>query len=552
MSLESISLDLVKTDISPITPLPSKNDPVIESTTDVDSTLGEKASINIDSKNDDSEAIKQSLKFLRNETLKMFLKVYQVKHECIKFYFVFIIIFAASISSYMLAILIINYLSFEVVTTTRSIAEATSVFPKVTLCNRNMFQSEYALNFLKEINREMFPHIDMFDADKFESNLNDNFIMLYAWQIYNRSLSIIHTNFTDEQQKRLAHDSNDLIFNRHFGFETSLSRFDYFWYFDRIYGNCYVFNSGFDMSGKNRVNLKTTNVPGPNGGLSLDYYVGFHQNLTLFNALSSGILEKISAGAQGAVIRIENNTFFTDASFTENDIHVVPGMQVSIKIHRSFEYSMPKPYSNCDISNEDAYQVDFIRTNYLYRLFATNALYQYTRQACLIQCYQQRIIQNCSCTDRRYMSLFSENISICLNEKQYSCKLTFEQGWQWDDCLNVCPLECNKTVYAIEMQSLQLFGEYYLKIITKFSNDFLSAKNVTKDEALKSFARLQIYYNTLTHTVTTEVAKMNLVDLIASIGGNLSLFLGLSMFSLCEIVEILMEIYFIKKKTCNF
>ena len=41
---------------------------------------------------------------------------------------------------------------------------------------------------------------------------------------------------------------------------------------------------------------------------------------------------------------------------------------------------------------------------------------------------------------------------------------------------------------------------------------------------------------------------MNIVSLLASIGGNLSLFLGVSVFSLCEIIEVLIEIYFIVKK----
>jgi hypothetical protein len=35
---------------------------------------------------------------------------------------------------------------------------------------------------------------------------------------------------------------------------------------------------------------------------------------------------------------------------------------------------------------------------------------------------------------------------------------------------------------------------------------------------------------------------------VGSIGGNLSLVLGVSMFSLCELVEVLIEIYFIEKK----
>ena len=110
MSLDSISVELAKPDISPIT----QADPITASTTDVASTLGEKAYLNIASKNE-NEAVKQSIKFVRNETLEMLLKVYQVKHKCIKLYLVFILIIAASISSYMLAILIMFLLYSNII-----------------------------------------------------------------------------------------------------------------------------------------------------------------------------------------------------------------------------------------------------------------------------------------------------------------------------------------------------------------------------------------------------------------------------------------------------
>jgi hypothetical protein len=47
---------------------------------------------------------------------------------------------------------------------------------------------------------------------------------------------------------------------------------------------------------------------------------------------------------------------------------------------------------------------------------------------------------------------------------------------------------------------------------------------------------------------------MNIVALLASIGGNLGLFLGLSVFSLCEMIEVTMEIFFFQndfKKISN-
>jgi hypothetical protein len=46
---------------------------------------------------------------------------------------------------------------------------------------------------------------------------------------------------------------------------------------------------------------------------------------------------------------------------------------------------------------------------------------------------------------------------------------------------------------------------------------------------------------------------MDIVSMLASIGGNLGLFLGVSVFSLCELVEVAIEVYHVKQaKNFNF
>ena len=121
----------------------------------------------------------------------------------------------------------------------------------------------------------------------------------------------------------------------------------------------------------------------------------------------------------------------------------------------------------------------------------------------------------------------------------------------WDSCLDKCPLECNRTKYLTEISSLQLSGGYYSYLIEENSNlasDFVS-QETNANVAAKSFVSLNIFYKTLSFELTEETHKMNIVDLLASIGGNLSLFLGVSIFSLFEIIEILIEIYLIKRKS---
>ena len=63
----------------------------------------------------------------------------------------------------------------------------------------------------------------------------------------------------------------------------------------------------------------------------------------------------------------------------------------------------------------------------------------------------------------------------------------------------------------------------------------------------KSIVHVNIFYESLSYTETTESPQMDFVSLLASIGGTLSLFLGVSAFSFCEVAEVMIEIYFLVK-----
>jgi len=489
-----------------------------------------------------NDEIKDMFKHLRNESIKIVLKSLQIKHGWLKFYLILILILLLGITSYMLVYLFLGYFAFEVNTKTTTYTEAESVFPKITLCNNNMFQTEYALNLLKQIDKNVNKGNNFFD-DSNAKNLSGK--ISSAFNLYYDAKAYVTKNyFTETQRKHLGHDPNALIQHCRFG-TSSCTANDFFWYFDGIFGNCYVFNSGFNSSG-DRIELKKTGLPGKLGALSLYFYVGFHENLTSFNSFTVD-------GGLGAIIRIENNSYLVDNSLQNFDIQVWGGSNPTIGIHRSFEFSLPKPYSNCDIPNDidSSQQEEFIRTYSLYGLFAQSQ-YQYTREACFVQCYQQRIIQKCNCTDTTLLSLFT-NVSSCETEDQINCNdkyFYFNQSWSWDPCLNACPLECNKTKYSLQISSLQLFGDSYALTIESnpdLASDFMTFP-IPNDVASRSFVSLKIYYDSLSYETREEQPKMNIIDLIAAIGGNLSLFLGVSVFTFLEIVEIFLEIWYIRRK----
>jgi hypothetical protein len=120
-------------------------------------------------------------------------------------------------------------------------------------------------------------------------------------------------------------------------------------------------------------------------------------------------------------------------------------------------------------------------------------------------------------------------------------------------CLPQCPLECNQTLYKTSISSYHLIGSSYREKI--FSNQNLKSDFIHRDLDLaqveKSFLSVNIYYESLSYTLTTESPQMDLVALLSSIGGNLGLFLEMSLFSLCELIEVVIELIFTLKIKSN-
>ena len=78
------------------------------------------------------------------------------------------------------------------------------------------------------------------------------------------------------------------------------------------------------------------------------------------------------------------------------------------------------------------------------------------------------------------------------------------------------------------------------------SSDFIKTR-INQVNVANSFVKINIFYDSMSYELSTESPKMNIVSLLASIGGNLGLFLGVSVFSLFELVEVAIEIYFVSR-----
>jgi hypothetical protein len=471
---------------------------------------------------------------LNNELAQAIVRLFKTKFKSIKCVLVLFLVVCICLSAYLTIQTCISYFSYEVITTSRTVFEFPMTFPKVTLCNLNPFTSEYSVEFLRKINKNLMPDFDVFDENQMSTISYENKSKLISDIFAQAFLQMNSLNFSDLEKRKLAHDFDDILLSCTFNSKNCSSN-DFVWEFNSYYGNCYVFNSGFNSSDQNQVELRKTHVSNSQFGLKLALYVNFNQNLFQF---SRGL---------GLLIKIENNSFLNGEDF--RGMYISSGFQYYVAIDRHFKKNLPEPYSNCQLDNELSTIDD--HNSELYK-FIAHSRYQYTQQLCFLECLHLYTFKTCGCLDSSLFSL--QNFTKCQLNKNLECTYNFflqnytQNNFINNYCLPLCPLECNQTEIKTPFTFNHLNGDILMDVLSRRINlvkDFsIDEKKLNSDRAKESVVRVNIFYDSLSYTMSTESPKMDVVSLLSNIGGNLGLFLGVSLISVCELIEALIEIFF--------
>ena len=169
---------------------------------------------------------------------------------------------------------------------------------------------------------------------------------------------------------------------------------------------------------------------------------------------------------------------------------------------------------------------------------------------------QSKLIELCNCSDPQSLSLFV-NSTTCETIQEQTCliekyQILINDNYLKSVCIQKCPLECNSTVFSTSITSVEILGDLLADFLnsnkTNLSIDFETTKPIGVEEARRSFTSFQLFYSSNTYTFSTETPSMDVVALLANIGGTLGLFLGVSLLHFGELIEVLIEIYFVKKK----
>jgi hypothetical protein len=259
-----------------------------------------------DSKSSSSNVLTLIKQTIGNETAQAAIKIFQTPHTLVRLHWIACLLVACSLASFFVIQSLIAFVTFKVNTNTRTIFETSSLFPRVTYCNKNPFTTKYA----------------------YEKMVGQN--LTYAEMLYE-----MNYRMGKEERMRLQHPFSKILIECSFnGEKCSVNDFQH--EHDVNLGSCYSFNSGFNASGHAQP-LKESVRAGSSNGLKLTVYVNYYESLTRYNDYF------------GSVIKIGNSSHMQVNSGPE----IAPSFKTNIIVERVFEEILPRPYSECYMPSDD-------------------------------------------------------------------------------------------------------------------------------------------------------------------------------------------------------
>jgi hypothetical protein len=186
----------------------------------------------------------------------------------------------------------------------------------------------------------------------------------------------------------------------------------------------------------------------------------------------------------------------------------------------------------------------------------------YTQKYCLLGCLNDYIQLTCKngipqFTNLSKLEFTLDNIlsnSVCISN---SSSFFYNNKSLNEECYIKCPKECDKIEYNLvtsladyptifHANLMKAFFENYKDIYPSHFYNFTDLSEFKKD-----VLAINIYFQDISYTNIEQSLVIDTLDLISSVGGLLGLWIGASVLSLVEIIELifkLIKIKFLKNK----
>ncbi|XP_047502615.1 acid-sensing ion channel 2-like [Penaeus chinensis] len=354
------------------------------------------------------------------------------------------------------------------------------------------------------------PHwLDEYETGKL-SNIS-LYLMLKRSEI--PDFSDIADLYTVPQEERLNNSipANDFIYSCTFDNRRCNHTHFYTWMSDE-YGTCYTFNSLFK---ENSSKVQTTKRAGPKTGLkvALDVQMG------------------VALLTPEVGVRVIVHDPYLLPALDEEGFSIGPGAS-SVAVKRTKYVRLGEPHGVC--AND----------------YGFNHPYKYSRKLCKQLCVEREFRERCGCyigQNPLYDSLQTVPERRCSSVDRIEglCIASVTKSIEEDTILCDCPLPCSEMKYDTQVTTSKTNNVYY-NILSQTRKPLKSI--CTNDSQMVS---LLVYLDSKSYQVTEESPAYSWDTLLSNIGGSLGLFVGVSLISILEVIEMIIDVIFAGFKRCT-
>ncbi|XP_023240338.1 acid-sensing ion channel 4-like [Centruroides sculpturatus] len=416
-----------------------------------------------------------------------------------------------------------NFFEYPVVVNLEVENEGELFFPAVTICNSNRMRVSELHKDVCKSKRKSCEYLRIIHESSSDIENKPEFVFKFATcsNSSKREMTLYHqkllaftntfSRFEDWKIKKMSHQIEDMIEECTFdGEKCDASSFTPLESF--TYGSCYTFNGRWmnsrgqeDMGrrkrkkfiddGNEKLISRSTN---PFSGLSLTLNVQIEEYLSITSKMGVHV-----------IIHSPDERPYPE----ETGIDISTGFDTAFAIQENLYRRMSKPFKDkCVLYGKD----DFKKIK--------------SQKECLSLCTRDLIKKECGCLDPTLK--FYRNVTFCdLTKEEDACCMMKMRKVNISYCQ--CPLPCHEITYDVSLYSTiwPSESEFKLRSLKNLS------KQITYEEYRKGHLQMNVFFDRMERFIYNQHPVYEKDEFFSHLGGQLSLWLGLSLLTLFEYLE---------------
>jgi hypothetical protein len=269
-----------------------------------------------------------------------------------------------------------------------------------------------------------------------------------------------------------------------------------------MYGTCYSFNKKEKPHIMRRTGLKN--------GLQLEIFLGENEIQPCFQT------------NRGLIITIDNKTSKPIPGEEGQRAH--PGHTTNFILSHTDYNKLNSPYSNCILDNLKLGQGEWID-------ITIKEEETYTQKYCMLNCAKDFNKKN------------RTKYCVSINDTSLECQTNIDNlSNYYPFCSEFCPMMCKNSWFDIVPSSSAFPSLNYANHLisnSKFVDKFTFSKNIPYERMRENILSVNIYFSSANKHIFNELPETDFSMLLSNLGGQLGLFLGVSLLSIFEVLDII-------------